>query len=71
MSTGIQHLANEMAAARFGDARLSRRVELMVEKIAQAPELSLPKLFDVAELEAAHRFFENQAVTPKKSWSRT
>ena len=65
-STDIQHLANEMAGASFGDARLSRRVGLMVEKIAQAPELSLPKLFDVAELEAAYRFFGNQAVTPKK-----
>jgi hypothetical protein len=38
----------------------------MVEKIAQAPELSLPKLFDLAELEAAYRFFGNQAVTPEK-----
>ena len=65
-STDIPRLAHEMAGADFGDARLSRRVGLMVEKIAQAPELSLPRLFDVAELEAAYRFFGNQAVTPEK-----
>jgi hypothetical protein len=65
-STDVQLLAKEMAGARFGDARLSRRVGLMVEKIAQAPALSLPKLFDLAELEAAYRFFGNQAVTPEK-----
>lgn len=65
-STDVQLLANEMAGAQFGDARLSRRVGLMVEKIARAPALSLPKLFDLAELEAAYRFFGNQAVTPAK-----
>jgi Transposase DNA-binding/Transposase DDE domain len=65
-STDIQWLASEMAAGSYGDARLSRRVGLMTEKIARAPELSLPKLLDPAELEAAYRFLANRAVTPAK-----
>ncbi len=62
----VSSLAKELEAAEFSDARLSRRLARLVEKIAQAPDQSFPKLFDSAELEAAYRFFGNVAVTPEK-----
>lgn len=60
----VAALVGEMADARFGDARLSKRQTKLVEKLAQAPDKSFPKLLSDAELEAAYRFFGNDAVTP-------
>ena len=57
-------LAEEMSGAHFGDARLSKRQPKLVEKIAAAPDKSFPTLLSDAELEAAYRFFGNDAVTP-------
>jgi len=57
-------LAEEMTGARFGDARLSKRQPKLIKKIAAAPDKSFPMLFSDAELEAAYRFFGNEAVTP-------
>lgn len=65
-SIDVGLLAKELGAAPFSDARLGRRLERLVEKIAQAPERSFPKLFEGAELEAVYRFFGNVAVTPEK-----
>jgi hypothetical protein len=56
-------LAQEMREAQFGDARLSKRLTKLVEKIAQAPDKSFPSLLTDAELEAAYRFFGNEDVT--------
>jgi hypothetical protein len=58
-------LAQEMAEADLGDPRLTRRLGRMVEQIARQPDLSFPKLFDSAGLEAAYRFFGNPAVGPE------
>lgn len=57
-------LAQEMSGAHFGDARLSKRQPKLIEKIAAAPDQSFPALLSDAELEAAYRFFGNEAVTP-------
>jgi len=55
-----------MEGADFGDKRLSNRLLKMVEQILKAPDKSFPSLFDEAELEAAYRFFSNDAVTPER-----
>ncbi|WP_437644872.1 IS4 family transposase [Sorangium sp. So ce362] len=57
-------LAEEMSEAHFGDARLSKRQSKLVQKLAQAPDKSFPSLLSDSELEAAYRFFGNDAVTP-------
>ncbi|WP_437943692.1 IS4 family transposase [Sorangium sp. So ce281] len=57
-------LAEEMSDAHFGDARLSKRQSKLVQKLAQAPDKSFPSLLSDSELEAAYRFFGNDAVTP-------
>lgn len=57
-------LAKEMASADLGEPRLARRLGSMVERLAERPDASFPKVFDSAALEAAYRFFGNVAVTP-------
>lgn len=57
-------LTEELSGADFGDARLSKRLTKLVAKLAQAPDKSLPSVLSDAELEAAYRFFGNEAVTP-------
>lgn len=65
MTIGFDHLAEEMAGAELGDARLSRRLGLIVGAIALRPGKSLPKaLVSSAALEATYRFMSNEAVTP-------
>jgi hypothetical protein len=64
MVANFDRLATEMASAEFGDARLSRRLGLIVGAIAQRPGKSLPKtLASGAALEATYRFMSNEAVT--------
>lgn len=58
-------LSAELADAELGDARLSKRLGLLVDRIAERPSESFPKALDDAELEAAYRFFGNDQVTPK------
>jgi hypothetical protein len=54
----------EFAGADLGDARLERRLMLMVERLAPEPDASLPVgLGTGAELEAGYRFLRNSAVT--------
>ncbi|WP_437595632.1 IS4 family transposase [Sorangium sp. So ce590] len=57
-------LAEEMSEAHFGDARLSKRQSKLVQKLAQAPDKRFPSLLSDSELEAAYRFFGNDAVSP-------
>src|SRR4051812_5191044 len=65
MTTSHAHeIGNEMAAASFADARLRKRLGVIAEKLSLNPELSFPKVFTDAELEAAYRFFGNAVVTP-------
>ena len=67
MTNGFKHLAAEMARAELGDARLSRRLGLIVDAIVQRPGKSLPKtLASEAALEATYRFMSNEAVTPDR-----
>jgi IS4 transposase len=61
----IATLASEVAGSSFDDKRLSARLKLLVEQLAKDPNLSLPKSFDSAGLEAAYRFFSNPRVTPE------
>jgi hypothetical protein len=55
----------EFESANFGDFRLSQRLLKLTERLASNPDISFPKLLDVAELEAAYRFFNNEKVTAK------
>ena len=61
----IAALASEVAGSSFDDKRLNARLKLLVEQLAKDPNLSLPKSFDSAGLEAAYRFFSNPRVTPE------
>jgi hypothetical protein len=57
-------LAEEMSGAHFGEPRLSKGQTKLVQKLAQAPDKSFPSLLSDSELEAAYRFFGNDAFTP-------
>src|SRR3954469_9042768 len=56
--------SDEVAEAELGDARLSKRLSLLAERLAERPSDSFPKALDDAELEAAYRFFGNDQITP-------
>lgn len=58
-------LADELAEADLGDARLDRRLGRLATRLAERPGESFPKALDDAELEAAYRFFGNAQVTPE------
>lgn len=57
-------LSSEVADADLGDARLTERLGLLIDSLADRPGESFPKALDDAELEAAYRFFGNTKVTP-------
>ncbi len=61
----IPQLSQEVADADLGDERLDRRLGKLIDRIAQRPGDSFPKIMDDAELEAAYRFFGNERVTPE------
>lgn len=55
---------SEEFACDLGDPRRTRRVQLVAERLAQKPELSLPEiLHDPSELEAAYRLLRNPNVS--------
>jgi hypothetical protein len=58
-------LSAELADADLGDRRLSKRLGLLADRIAERPGESFPKALDDAELEGAYRFFGNDQVTPE------
>ncbi|MGE0872652.1 MAG: IS4 family transposase [Kofleriaceae bacterium] len=58
-------LSSEVADADLGDARLTARLGLLVDSLADRPGESFPKALSDAELEAAYRFFGNAKVTPE------
>lgn len=50
--------------ADLGDPRRTRRLQLIAERLAEKPELSLPELFwDPAELEATYRLLRNPRLS--------
>lgn len=57
-------LSVELSEAELGDARLTRRLGMLVDRLAERPSESVPKALDDAELEGAYRFFGNDRVTP-------
>jgi hypothetical protein len=60
----LEPLSREMSAAKLGDARLSKRLGLLTDELADAPGESFPKaLRESGPLEGAYRFFGNPKVT--------
>ncbi len=58
-------MSSEVAEADLGDARLTERLRLLVDSLADRPGESFPKALSDAELEGAYRFFGNSKVTPE------
>jgi hypothetical protein len=56
--------SKEYEEAAFGDARLSRRVAALAERVAEQPDASFPTLLSEPELTAAYCFFRDEKVTP-------
>lgn len=56
-------LSEEVAGANLGDARLDRRYGILLDRLMERPDASLPKALTVGELESAYRFVNNQRVT--------
>lgn len=57
--------SSELTDVDLGDARLDKRAVALADRIAARPAASFPKALDDSELEAAYRFFGNEAVTPE------
>jgi len=59
--------AQEMLTANLGDERLNRRVGMILSRLAQRPEGSLPSAFQSwGETQAAYRFFSNEKATAER-----
>src|SRR5262245_28563227 len=57
----------ETRSADLGDERLNRRLALVLRRLAEHPEESIPSAFGGwGETQAAYRFFDNEKVTPEK-----
>ena len=62
----VLSLVDEMAGAEFGDQRLSSRLQKIVERFGDAPNMSIPAVTGTrAALEATYRFCNNKKVTPE------
>ena len=60
-------LTDEVRCAEFGDQRLTKRLEKIVEQLGSKPTTSVPAAtLGRAEMEAAYRFFDNPKVSPEK-----
>lgn len=61
-----ESLAAELSGARFGDVRLSKRLGIIVNRLENKPNMSIPGASQHrAEMEAAYRFFDNDKVSPE------
>lgn len=59
--------ATETQSADLGDDRLNRRLALVLRRLADQPEKSIPGASrGWGETQAAYRFFDNEKVTPEK-----
>jgi hypothetical protein len=57
-------LTDEVCDAQFGDKRLTKRLEKIMDRLGSKPNMSIPAATeDRAEMEAAYRFFDNPKVT--------
>lgn len=60
-----ESLVDEVRNVQFGDQRLTNRLERIVTRLGEKPNMSIPAASDGrAEMEAAYRFFDNRKVTP-------
>jgi hypothetical protein len=65
MEFALSALVDEVAGVKFGDKRLTRRLAIIIERLGAQPNLSIPAaMHGRKEMEAAYRFFANEAVTP-------
>ena len=64
-AAALPAMSSEVADADLGDARLTQRLGLLVNSLADRSNESFPKALDDAELEGAYRFFGNAKVTPE------
>jgi transposase Tn5 family protein/transposase-like protein len=59
--------AQEMLTANLGDGRLNRRVGILLRRLAERPEGSIPSAFQSwGETQAAYRFFSNEKATAER-----
>jgi hypothetical protein len=57
----------EMLTANLGDGRLNRRVGILLRRLAERPEGSIPSAFQSwGETQAAYRFFSNEKATAER-----
>lgn len=63
-AAAVPVLSTEIEDAELGDERLTHRLGLLVDSLADRAGQSFPKALDDAELEGAYRFFGNAKVTP-------
>lgn len=64
LSASLPALSSEIVEADLGDVRLTQRLALLMDSLADRSGESFPKALDDAELEGAYRFFGNAKVTP-------
>ena len=63
----VEWAQRESEQARCGDARLTKRLGLLLTKLGQSPGMSIPQACNGrhAEIAAAYRFFDNPAANPE------
>jgi hypothetical protein len=60
-------IAQELKTVDLGDERLDRRFEIVLERLASRPSVSIPAACKgLAETQAAYRFFDNDRVEAQK-----
>ena len=60
-------IETETKGADFGDKRLNRRYELLLDRLSDKPTLSIPAAcYGLAETNAAYRFFDNDKADAAK-----
>lgn len=66
MTTTVD-LSEELRDCKFGDARLTKRVQKLADSLGRKPNMSIPAaMTSRAEYEACYRFFDNEKVSPAK-----
>ena len=63
----VEWAHEESGEARCGDARLTKRLGLLLTRLGQSPGMSIPQACNGrhAEIAAAYRFFDNPSATPE------
>jgi hypothetical protein len=65
--SGVDWVKKESDGASFGDVRLNKRYEAILESFGNSPAQSIPNTFKTwSETLAAYRFMDNKSVTPSK-----